>query len=112
MMVIMLIIVLLAGYYAWMGMQMHRQVVVEEDKFHELQEDYFLQSKAVRDGAATESDLNKQLVEIQNYPSTLLMLKLVGVGKILVGIFILLFAILLALMMMPVRLGGIIKGNK
>ena len=112
MMIIMLIIVLIGAYFAWVGVSMHRQVTVEEDKFHELQEDYFLQSKAVRDGAATESELNKQLVEIQNYPSTLLMLKLVGVGKILTGIFILLFAILLALMMMPVRLGGIIKENK
>lgn len=88
---------------------MHRQVGVEEAKFHQLQTDYFLKSKAVRDGAETGSDLNKQLVTVQNYPSELLRLKLVGVGKILTGIFALLFGILIALVSMPMRLGKIIK---
>ena len=55
---------------------------------------------------------NNQQVEIANYPSELLRLKLVGVGKILTGIYILLFAILMALIMMPIRLGKIIKGKK
>ncbi len=44
-----------------------------------------------------------------NYPSELLRLKLVGIGKILTGIFILLLEILMALVMMPMRLGKIIK---
>lgn len=61
-------------------------------------------------GAATDSALNKNLVQIQNYPSELLRLKLVGVGKILTGIFMLLFGIMIALVMMPIRLGKVIYG--
>ena len=43
--------------------------------------------------------------------STLLELKLVGVGNILTGIYALLFGILIALVMMPMKLGKIIKGE-
>lgn len=88
---------------------MHYQVGVEEAKFHTLQSEYFLLAKSERDAAAEGSELNKKLVQIQQYPSTLLELKLVGVGKILTGIFVLLFGILIALIMMPIRLGGIIR---
>lgn len=111
MMIIMLIIVVIAFGYAFSGIGMHRQVVVEEQKFHSLQDSYFSQSKAIRDAAETNSQLNKDLVQVQNYPSELLRLKLVGVGKILTGIFVLLFGILIALIAMPMRLGKIIKGH-
>lgn len=111
MMIVMLIIVVIGIVYAWQGIAMHRQVLVEETRFHDLQADYFIQSKAVRDGAPTGSELNQQLVTIQNFPSQLLTLKLLGVGNILAGIFVLLFGILLALVMMPVRLGKILKGG-
>jgi len=111
MMVVMIIIIISSIVFAWQGINMHGQVVVEEAKFHELQSSYFIESKAVRDSAGTGSELNKNLVSIANYPSELLRLKLVGVGKILTGIFLLLFAILMALMAMPIRLGKIIKGN-
>lgn len=111
-MVIMLIIVIAAIIFVWQGVDMHQQVSVEEAKFHKLQNEYFIQSKAVRDGAETGSLLNQQLVQIQNYPSELLRLKLVGVGKILTGIFGMLFAILIALVMMPVRLAKVIKESK
>lgn len=104
MMVIMMIIVIAGIAFAWQGVSMHSQVSVEEAKFHALQTSYFTISKVERDAAPTGSDLNKQLAQIQNYPSELLRLKLVGVGKILTGIFALLFAILMALMAMPVRL--------
>jgi hypothetical protein len=109
MMMVMLIIVIASVVFAWQGVIMHQQVQVEEQKFHQLQTSYYLQSKAVRDGAESNSQLNQDLAQIQNYPSELLRLKLVGVGKILTGIFILLFGILLALIMMPVRLGKLIK---
>lgn len=108
-MLAMLIIIIAAFVYAISGINMHRQVAVEEAKFHQLQNDYFLQSKEVRDAALTGSDLNQQLVAIQNYPSELLRLKLVGVGKILTGIFGLLLGILIVLFMMPVRLAKIMK---
>ena len=91
---------------------MHMQVASEEAAFHELQDDYFSQSKVIRDAAETDSTLSKKLVEILNYPSELLRLKLVGVGKILIGIFLVLIAILMALMMMPIRLAAMLKSNK
>ncbi len=112
MMLVMLVIILVSSFYAYQGVAMHKQVTIDEAKFHALQETYFTNSKVIRDSAETGSDLNKDLVEIKNYPSTLLKLKLVGVGKILTGIFILLLGILIALMVMPMRLGAIIRSSK
>ena len=112
MMMVMLILVVISIVFAVQGLQMHGQVAVEEAEFHAQQAEYFNNSKAVRDGAPTGSELNQQLIEIVNTPSELLRLKLVGVGKILTGIFVLLFGILLALIMMPHRLGKIIKGQQ
>ena len=109
MMIIMAVIVIASLVYGVQGIKMHAQVTVEEDKFHALQAEYFNQNKNLRDNAATGSALNQQLIEIQNYPSELLRLKLVGVGKMLTGIAILLLAILIALMMMPMKLASIIK---
>lgn len=108
-MVIMAIIMLISLFFAYQGINMQSKVSGEEQKFHALQESYFSQDKATKDSAATGSKLNKQLVEIQQYPSELLKLKLVGVGKIITGIYILLFGILIALMMVPIKLGKIIK---
>ena len=112
MMGMMMMLMIVGIIFAGIGVQMHQQVTVEEAKFHALQSEYFIQSKEVRDAAETGSALNSQLVQIQNYPSELLRLKLVGVGNILTGIFVLLFGILIALVMMPKRLGKIIKENK
>lgn len=109
MMVIMLIIVVAAFVYGWQGVSMHTQVDSEEAAFHQLIDDYFSQSKSVRDAAPGSSELTDQLVELQQYPSDLLRLKLVGVGKILTGIFILLFGILIALVSMPIRLSKLMK---
>lgn len=107
-----MVLVLVALVFAGQGVLMHTKVATEEAKFHSLQQEYFILAKAEREGAATGSELNQKLVEIQNYPSTLLELKLVGVGKILTGIFVLLFGILIALVMMPKRLATIIKENR
>lgn len=108
-MLLMMVIVIAAFTFAIQGVSMHRQVAVEEAKFHQLQNQYFIQSKAVRDAADTGSQLNQDLVTIQNYPSELLRLKLVGVGKILTGIFGLLFGILIVLFMMPIRLAKLMN---
>lgn len=108
-MLVIMIIMIVSIVFAGQGVIMHSQVNTEETKFHKLQTDYFIQAKAVRESAETGSELNKNLVEIVNYPSELLRLKLVGVGKILTGIFVLLFGILIALIMMPVRLGQMIN---
>ena len=106
-MIVMIIIIIASFIFAGIGLGMHAKVSVEEAKFHALQDSYFSQSKEIRDAAPTGSQLNQDLVTIKNYPSELLRLKLVGVGKILTGIFILLFAILIALIMMPMRLSAI-----
>ncbi len=90
---------------------MHQQVSVEEAKFHALQQEYFTMSKVEREAAITGSELNKKLVQIQNYPSELLRLKLVGVGKILTGIFFILLDIAFLLFMMPIRLAKLMKEN-
>lgn len=111
-MIMMIVLMLVAIFFAGQGVLMHSRVSTEEAKFHEIQSSYFIQSKVVRDAAETGASLNQDLVQIQNYPSELLRLKLVGVGKILTGIFVLLFGILIALIMMPIRLGKIIKENK
>ena len=91
----MMLLLFVAIIFAWQGVAMHMQVASEEAAFHELQDDYFSQSKVIRDAAETDSTLSKKLVEIRNYPSELLRLKLVGVGKILIGIFLVLIAILI-----------------
>jgi len=109
MMILMLAVVLSAGFFSYQGVSMHMQVDDEEATFHQLQDDYFSLAKSERDGAAANSELNDTLVKIQQTPSELLRLKLVGVGKILTGIFILLFGILVALIMMPIRLAQEIK---
>lgn len=111
-MIVMILLMLISLIFAYQGLSMHLRVPAEEAKFHELQTNYFNNNtKAQRDSAPANSGLTQQLAQIQNYPSSLLELKLVGVGRILSGIFVLLFGILIALIMMPVRLGKIIKGN-
>ena len=110
MMIIMLIIIVAGFFFVYQGGAMHNAVPREEAKFHAQIDSYYILSKAERDGAPSGSELNKQLVELQKYPSSLLELKLVGVGKILTGIVFVLFAILMALMVaMPKRLAAIIK---
>ncbi len=95
--------------YVWTGIQMHTQVSIEEARFHSMQDSYFILSKAERDAAPSGSELNKQLTQIQDYPSELLRLKLVGVGKILTGIFLVLLSISFLLFMMPIRLAKLMK---
>lgn len=108
-MVMMAVLIVIAAVFVGQGVMMHAQVRTEEATFHALQQEYFLLSKTERDAAPTNSALNQKLVQVQNYPSELLRLKLVGVGKILTGISILLLGILIALIMMPMRLGKIIR---
>lgn len=109
---VLLILVVASVVFVQRGTSMHSQVTIEEAKFHELQRSYFTLSKVEREAAPTGSELNQTLVQIQNYPSELLRLKLVGVGKILNGIFLSLLAIVFLLFMMPIRLGKLMKENK
>ncbi|MBI2037890.1 MAG: hypothetical protein HYT15_03090 [Candidatus Magasanikbacteria bacterium] len=111
-MFVLLVLVVSSVLFAWQGISMHQQVSIEEAKFHELQRSYFTLAKVEREAAPTGSELNQRLVQIQNYPSELLRLKLVGVGKILTGILAALLAIVFLLFMMPIRLAQLMKENK
>ncbi|MBI2642676.1 MAG: hypothetical protein HYW97_02450 [Candidatus Wildermuthbacteria bacterium] len=104
-----MIITIIGVVYLFQGVGMQNRVPLEEQKFNDLQAQYFNLSKAERDAAATGSELSAQLVRINQYPSQLLELKLVGVGKILTGIFALLFVIGIFLFMMPIRFAQMMK---
>ncbi|MBI2030649.1 hypothetical protein HYT05_03435 [Candidatus Kaiserbacteria bacterium] len=106
------VLVITAISLAWQGTAMHARVTTEEATFHALQGSYLSLAKVEREAALTGSELNQQLVQIQNYPSELLRLKLVGVGKILDGIFLILLSIAFLLFMMPIRLAALIKEGK
>lgn len=106
---ILAVLIVVSISFASQGVGLQGQVESEEAKFHALQQNYFTISKTERDAALTGSELNRELVEIQNYPSELLRLKLVGVGKILTGIYLALIAIAFLLFMMPIRLGKLLK---
>lgn len=91
---------------------MHLQVNQEEREFHDLQAEYLGEySKAERDAAQPGSGLSDLQVEVSNYPSELMRLKLLGLGSILTGIFLSLLAIVVALMMMPGRMGNIMSSR-
>ena len=102
------LIMVISLLFIGQGVNMQGQVHAAEEEFHALQDEYFTLAKSVRDGAETGSDLNAKLVELQQTPSTLLELKLVGVGKMLTGIYVLLFGILTALIVMPFRMKDIL----
>lgn len=108
---IMVLLIILGVVFAGWGFVMQQEVGTKEAAFHALQDEYFSNAKSVRDGAETGSLLSKQLVEIQQTPSELLRLKLVGIGRILIGIFFLLLGILIALMSMPRRLNDLMEKN-
>ncbi|MBI2664649.1 hypothetical protein HYX10_04915 [Candidatus Woesearchaeota archaeon] len=112
MMGMMAVLTIASLVFAYQGVRMHAEVDSEEARLHSLQADYFSIAKADRDAAPAGSDLNARLVEISQLPSELLRLKLVGVGKILTGIYVLLFGILVALIMMPVRLGRLLNKQR
>jgi len=80
----------------------------ELTQFHPLLESYFASfpdtSLAGGSGGTRGAAVNGALASIHKWPSTLLWLKLGGVGHILLGIFIALAAIVRALSVMPHRL--------
>ena len=111
-MLVLLILVIASITFAWQGVGMQNRVAGEETKFHALQEEYFTLSKVEREAAPTGSELNQKLVQIQNYPSSLMELKLIGIGKILTGILASLLAIVFLLFMMPIRTAKLMKESR
>lgn len=92
------------GYLLIMG-----ALFLELTQFHPLLKDFFssfTQWSLAGGGPdrAGRAALNSQLAEIHQFPSTLLWMKLGGIGHILVGIFISLVAIVRVLSLMPHRL--------
>ena len=82
---------------------------MELTQFHPLLEQFFGQftEHSLAGGGpdrAGSTALNASLSEIHKYPSTLLWMKLGGIGHILVGIFLALVAIVKTLSLMPQRL--------
>lgn len=109
---LMLILIIVAAIYVGQGIAMHQSVSSMKVEYHRDLHQYYSQSKSVRDAAPTDSELANQLVRIQQTPSQLMELKLVGVGKILTGIAALLLGILLALVSLPMRLQAVMKAKK
>jgi small-conductance mechanosensitive channel len=92
------------GYLLIMG-----ALVLEFTQFHPLIEQFFTEQTAtsIAGGGpdrAGDAALNSQLTTINQFPSTLLWMKLGGIGHILVGIFLALAGIIRALSVMPHRL--------
>jgi len=104
-------VVLLAFLFLLVGVVLQvTSFSLEFSKFAPLLDDYYGQhSKAERDSAPAGSELALQQAEITKFPPKLMTFKLVGIGSILTGIFLLLFIIIQALKIMPIRLGKLLK---
>lgn len=68
--------------------------------------------KDVVDNADPGSRIAMLKTEAAKFPPKLMTFKLVGVGSILIGIFIMLFNILQGLRVMPLRLAKVMQQNK
>lgn len=68
--------------------------------------------KSVADEAPVGSEISQWKIDAAKFPAKLMTLKLVGVGSILTGIFLILFVITQALRIMPIRLGKVIKESR
>ena len=82
---------------------------LELTQFHPLLEEFFssFMNHSLAGGGpdrAGQAALNAQLAEIHKFPSTLLWMKLGGIGHFLVGILIVLAGIIRALALRPHRL--------
>lgn len=110
MMVMVMMIMMIGAIFAIWGLSMQADVGDVEAAYHSQLDTYYGEnSKADRDSAVGGSALTQQLAEIQKQPSELLRLKIVGNGRTMTGIFIVLFGILGALMMMPFRVRRAMK---
>ncbi|MFB6219213.1 MAG: hypothetical protein ABEH77_08585 [Halobacteriaceae archaeon] len=100
---------LVGGLFAAVGyLLIGFALFLELAEFHPLLENYFTNfpdtSLAGGSGGTRGAEVNAALTRIHKFPSTLLWLKLGGIGHILVGIFVALAAIVRVLSLMPHRL--------
>ena len=100
---------MIGGIFAAVGyLLIGAALFFELTQFHPLLENFFSTftdtSLAGGSGGTRGAEVNGALASIHKWPSTLLWLKLGGVGHILVGIFFALAAIVRALSVMPHRL--------
>ena len=85
---------------------------LEFTQFAPLLENLAPLQKSVVDEADPTSEIAMWKTEAAKFPPKLMTFKLVGIGSILIGIFITLFVIVQALKIMPIRLGNVIKKKK
>lgn len=100
---------IVGGIFAGVGyLLIGAALFFELTTFHPLLDNFFRSfpdtSLAGGSGGTRGGAVNSELATIHKWPSTLLWLKLGGVGHILMGIFISLAAIVRALGVMPLRL--------
>jgi hypothetical protein len=101
----------IATLFVLLGIILHITTWIQEfTVFAPLQEEYWTVDKVIRDAAPAGSELANQLADIQKFGPRLMTFKLVGIGSILVGIWMALFVIAQRLGMMPMRLAKIMKG--
>jgi len=100
----------ISGLFALLGIILFVTTWIQEfSVFSPLQQEYWSIDKATRDAAPAGSDLANQLAAIKQFGPKLMTFKLIGIGSVLVGIWISLFVIAQRLGMMPERLAKIMK---
>lgn len=103
---VMLLLLLLGFFYAFRGMTMHSQFAVE----NAMLEDMFVayaDEMLGDDAASGDWFTNDRLLLLQQ--SLLVGTKLVSIGQLLTGIFFILVAILMVLLIMPMRVEKLMK---
>lgn len=98
------IIVLGSMVFAWEGVILHERAHKQEARFRTLQQEYFSVPLAEREAAPVGSSLHKKRVAIEQYPAFLEHVQLLGIGKFLTALYFLLFAVLMMLLLAPVRI--------
>jgi hypothetical protein len=103
-------ILMIAALFVILGIILHVTAWIKDfTVFQPLLEEYWTVDKATRDAAKSGSDLANKLSQIQQFPPKLMLFKLVGIGSILVGIWLALFVIARRMGMLPMRLASILK---
>ncbi|MBI4392760.1 MAG: hypothetical protein HY556_03045 [Euryarchaeota archaeon] len=103
-------VIMLGFLFLLIGLVMQATALsLEFNQFAPLLDKYAGIPKNEFDNAPLGSDISDAKIEIAKFPPKLFTLKLVGIGMILVGIFLNLFVITQGLRVMPLRLSAAIR---
>ncbi len=103
-------VVLIGILFAFIGLVLHvTAFTLEFTQFAPLLDNLAGLPKSIADEAPVGSEISDWKIEAAKFPPKLMTFKLVGVGSILIGIFLTLFVIVQVLRVMPIRLGSIMK---